>query len=98
MGLDWEWPHEGHERSEPAMHAFIRARPDVPSLVQVVQVGGEHVEQVRCVFPVAEELLHVEQRVQRRQKLRGRRGRVALQVVTCRYASAEGRLVEFWRG
>eukprot|EP00966_Prymnesium_polylepis_P148529 3431067-Prymnesium_polylepis.2 len=52
------------------MHALVGAGAEIAALVQRLQVAREHRHQVRRVLPVAEELLHVEQRVQRRPKLR----------------------------
>ena len=52
------------------MHALIRARADLPARVKVVEVTAKPSEELVAAAPVAQELLGVEQRVQRRPELR----------------------------
>ena len=63
-------PHERVERGEPAVHALVGAGTDAPVGVQLLEVVVQYREQRWSSSPVAQELLRVEQRVERRPKLR----------------------------
>ena len=61
--------HERLKRREASMHALVRSGADVAARVQRVEMGVQLAEQLVPAAPVAEELLRVEQRIERRPEL-----------------------------